>query len=130
MVGTLQFDLVSPERRLASMAATEVQIPGAEGDMTAMEGHAPVITTLRAGVLKAIGAEGTKSYVVTGGFAEITASGISVLAEQAVVLEDVTPAMVDQMMADATVAAAINPDRDAADKALADLVALKTALGQ
>ena len=130
MAGTLQFDLVSPERRLASMAASEVQIPGAEGDMTAMEGHAPVITTLRAGVLKAVGAEGTKSYVVTGGFAEITASGISVLAEQAVVLEDVTPAMVDQMMADATVAAAINPDRDAADKALADLVALKTALGQ
>ena len=130
MAGTLQFDLVSPERRLASMAATEVQIPGAEGDMTAMEGHAPVITTLRAGVLKAIGSEGTKSYVVTGGFAELTASGISVLAEQAVALEDVTPAMVDQMMADATVAAAINPDRDAADKALADLVALKTALGQ
>ena len=130
MAGTLQFDLVSPERRLASMAATEVQIPGAEGDMTAMEGHAPVITTLRAGVLKAVGAEGTKSYVVTGGFAEITGTGISVLAEQAVPLEDVTPAMVDQMMADASVAAAINPDRDAADKALADLVALKTALGQ
>ena len=130
MAGTLQFDLVSPERRLASMAATEVQIPGSEGDMTAMEGHAPVITTLRAGVLKAVGAEGTKSYVVTGGFAEITGTGISVLAEQAVPLEDVTPAMVDQMMADATVAAAINPDRDAADKALADLVALKTALGQ
>ena len=130
MAGTVQFDLVSPERRLASMAASEVQIPGAEGDMTAMEGHAPVITTLRAGVLKAVGAEGTKSYVVTGGFAEITGTGISVLAEQAVPLEDVTPAMVDQMMADATVAAAINPDRDAADKALADLVALKTALGQ
>ena len=130
MAGTLQFDLVSPERRLASMAATEVQIPGAEGDMTAMEGHAPVITTLRAGVLKAVGAEGTRSYVVTGGFAEITGMGISVLAEQAVPLEDVTPAMVDQMMADASVAAAINPDRDAADKALADLVALKTALGQ
>ena len=130
MAGTLQFDLVSPERRLASMAASEVQIPGAEGDMTAMEGHAPVITTLRAGVLKAVGAEGTKSYVVTGGFAEITGTGISVLAEQAVPLEDVTPAMVDQMMADASVAAAINPDRDAADKALADLVALKTALGQ
>ena len=130
MAGLLQFDLVSPERRLASMAASEVQIPGAEGDMTAMEGHAPIITILRAGVLKAVAAEGTKSYVVTGGFAEITATSISVLAEQAVALEDVTPAMVDQMLADATVAAAINPDRDAADKALADLAALKTALGQ
>ena len=79
MAGTLQFDLVSPERRLASMAATEVQIPGAEGDMTAMEGHAPVITTLRAGVLKAVGAEGTKSYVVTGGFAEITGTGFQLV---------------------------------------------------
>ena len=130
MAGTLQFDLVSPERRLASMAASEVQIPGAEGDMTAMEGHAPVITILRAGVLKATAADGIKSYVVTGGFAEVTGTSVSVLAEQAVPLEDVTPAMVDQMMADASVAAAINPDRDAADKSLADLVALKTALGQ
>ena len=66
MAGTLQFDLVSPERRLASIAATEVQIPGTEGDMTAMEGHAPGITTLRPGVLRATSAEGVKSYVVSG----------------------------------------------------------------
>ena len=64
----LQFDLVSPERRLASLQATEVQIPGADGDLTAMEGHAPTITTLRPGVLKVVGAAGTTSYVVTGGF--------------------------------------------------------------
>ena len=49
MAGSLQFDLVSPERRLASFAATEVQIPGAMGDMTAMEGHASTITSLRPG---------------------------------------------------------------------------------
>ena len=75
MAGNLQFDLVSPERKLASVAATEVQIPGAAGDMTAMEGHAPTITTLRPGILKAVSTEGTKSYVVTGGFAEISATG-------------------------------------------------------
>ena len=51
MAGTLQFDLVSPERRLASVQASEVQIPGADGDLTAMEGHAPTITTLRPGIL-------------------------------------------------------------------------------
>ena len=80
MAGTLQFDLVSPERRLASVVATEVNIPGADGDLTAMEGHAPTITTLRAGVLKIASADGVKSFVVTGGFAEISASSVSVLA--------------------------------------------------
>jgi F-type H+-transporting ATPase subunit epsilon len=130
MAATLQFDLVSPERRLASVAATEVQIPATDGDLAAMAGHAPVITTLRPGILRAISAEGTKSYVVTGGFAEITATGISVLAEQAVPLEEVTPAIMDQMVADATLAGAVNADKDAADKAVADLLAMRAAVGQ
>ena len=130
MAGTLQFDLVSPERRLASIAATEVQIPGAEGDMSAMEGHAPAITTLRPGVLRATSADGVKSYVVSGGFAEITATSISVLAEQAVPLEEMTPAIMDQMVADATLAAAVNPDKDATDKVVADLLAMRAAAGQ
>jgi F-type H+-transporting ATPase subunit epsilon len=125
MAATLQFDLVSPERRLASIAATEVQIPATDGDMAAMPGHAPVITTLRPGVLRAISADGVKAYMVTGGFAEITATGISVLAEQAVPLEEMTPAIMDQMVADATLAGAVNPDKDAADKVVADLLALR-----
>ena len=130
MAGTLQFDLVSPERRLASIAATEVQVPGAEGDMSAMEGHAPVITILRPGILRATSADGVKAYVVSGGFAEITATSISVLAEQAVPLEEMTSAMMDQMVADATLAAAVNPDKDAADKVVADLMAMRAAAGQ
>ena len=130
MAGTLQFDLVSPERRLASIAATEVQIPGAEGDMSAMEGHAPLITTLRPGVLRTTSADGVKSYVVSGGFAEITATSCSVLAEQAVPLEEMTPAIMDQMVADATLAASVNPDKDATDKVVADLLAMRAAAGQ
>jgi len=130
MAGNLQFDLVSPERRLASVQASEVQIPGADGDLTAMEGHAPTITTLRPGVLKAISAEGTKSYVVTGGFAEISATGVSVLAERAVPVEEMTPALLDQLIADASEATAVVSDKDAADKAMADLVALRAAVGQ
>jgi F-type H+-transporting ATPase subunit epsilon len=130
MAGNLQFDLVSPERRLASMKASEVQIPGADGDLTAMEGHAPTITTLRAGVLKVVANEGTKAYVVTGGFVEISATGVSVLAERAVAVEDMTPALLDQMIADASEATAIASDKDAADKAMADLVALRVAVGQ
>ena len=130
MAGNLQFDLVSPERRLASVQASEVQIPGADGDLTAMEGHAPTITTLRPGVLKAISAEGTKSYVVTGGFAEISATGVPVLAERAVPVEEMTPALLDQMIADASEATAVVSDKDAADKAMADLRALRAAVGQ
>lgn len=130
MAGNLQFDLVSPERRLASVQASEVQIPGADGDLTAMEGHAPTITTLRPGVLKAISAEGTKSYVVTGGFAEISATGVSVLAERAVPVEEMTPALLDQLIADASEATAVVSDKDAADKAMADLLALRAAVGQ
>ena len=128
MAGTLQFDLVSPERRLASVKASEVQIPGADGDLTAMEGHAPTITTLRPGILKAVSSEGTKAYVVTGGFAEISASGVSVLAERAVAMEDMTPALMEQLIADASEAMAVASDKDAADKAMADLVALRAAV--
>ena len=129
MAGNLQFDLVSPERRLASAQATEVQIPAAGGDMTAMEGHTPTITILRPGILKAVSAEGTKSYVVTGGFAEINAASVSVLAESAVPLEELTSAMMDQMISDASEATTVAVDKDAADKAMSDLLAMKAAAG-
>ncbi|MDO8986530.1 F0F1 ATP synthase subunit epsilon [Cypionkella sp.] len=129
MAGTLQFDLVSPERRLASVVATEVQIPGADGDLTAMEGHAPTITTLRPGVLKVVSAEGSKSFVVTGGFAEISATSVSVLAERAVPLEELNAVLMDQLIADASEATAVAVDKDAADKAMADLVAMRAAAG-
>lgn len=129
MAGTLQFDLVSPERRLASVAATEVQIPGADGDLTAMEGHAPTITTLRPGILKALGTDGTKAYVVTGGFAEITATGVSVLAERAVPVEEANAALFDALMVEAREAAAATEDKDVADKLVADMAALRAASG-
>lgn len=130
MAGTLQFDLVSPERRLASVAASEVQIPGADGDLTAMEGHAPTITTLRPGILKAVSADGAKSYVVTGGFADITASSVSVLAERAVPVEEANAALFDSLVAEAREAAAKATDKDAADKLVADIMAMRAAVGQ
>jgi F-type H+-transporting ATPase subunit epsilon len=111
---SVQFDLVSPERRLASFQATEVQIPGAMGDMTAMEGHAPTITSLRPGLLKVVNADGMKAYVV---------------AEQAVPLDEMTPAALDALVADACEAAAVNSDKDTADKAVADLYAMRAAAG-
>ncbi len=131
MADTMQFDLVSPERRLASFEAREVQIPGAEGDLTAMPDHAPVITTLRPGVLKVVTAEGTQSYAVTGGFAEITAEGASVLAERAMPLDEVTQEVFDTLVAEATEARdnATLDVVDAAAKMLADMVAMGTEIG-
>lgn len=129
MANTVQFDLVSPERRLASVAATEVQIPGAEGDMTAMEGHAPTITTLRPGILRAQSSSGAQEFVVTGGFAEITAAAVSVLAENAVPLAEANAALLDGYIAEAQAAAAgATADRAAADKLVADMIALKAAV--
>ncbi len=104
MMANLQFDLVSPERRLASVEATEVQIPGADGDMTAMANHAPTITTLRPGVLRVIHSGGTDEYVVVGGFAEITADSVSVLAESALPRDEVTQEVYDGMIAEAKAA--------------------------
>ncbi len=137
MADTMQFDLVSPERRLASLQVTAVQIPGADGDMTAMADHAPTITTLRPGVLSVEGPDGTAEYVVTGGFAEISARGVSVLAERAMAKADVTQGDIDALVADAeaalahardTAGAETGPVDDAA-KLLADMVAVGGALG-
>ncbi|KCV82962.1 ATP synthase F0F1 subunit epsilon [Actibacterium atlanticum] len=123
MAETMQFDLVSPERSLASFDATEVQIPGADGDLTAMPGHSPVITTLRPGVVKVLGADGEKDFVVTGGFAEITESTVSVIAERAHAGDVVTKADLEDVVTDAKAAAeaAAAEDKDAAAKFVADL---------
>ena len=103
-MANLQFDLVSPERRLASVEASEVMIPGADGDMTAMAGHAPTITTLRPGVLRVVHGGTTDEYVVLGGFAEITADGVSVLAERALPRGEMTQEVYDQMIEEAKTA--------------------------
>ncbi len=137
MADTFQFDLVSPERRLASVEATSVLIPGAEGDMTAMADHAPVITTLRPGVLKVEGPEGESDYIVTGGFAEISSRGISVLAERALPKGDITQDHFDEMVQEARDKHAKAQDNfqnepgpvDDAAKLLSDMVALGDHIG-
>ena len=130
MADTMQFDLVSPERSLASLQVSSVQIPGADGDMTAMPNHAPLITTLRPGVLSISGPDGSSEYVVTGGFAEISAEGASVLAEKAMPVGEVTASDMDALVADAKAAAdaAADDGKDTAAKLLADVEALRGAL--
>lgn len=126
MADMMQFDLVTPERKLASAMVREVRIPGADGDLTAMPDHAPLITTLRPGVLTAVTAEGASSFLVTGGFAEITATGVTVLAEVAHPTKEVTAPMIEDLVAKARVARDnAHPDVvDAAVKLLADMEAL------
>ena len=127
MAETFQVDLVAPERRLASIAATAVQIPGAEGDLTAMPGHAPLITTLRPGILRIDVPTGDSAYVVTGGFAEINAGSVSILAEQAIPVAEASATVIDQMIAEAQghASVALPEDKAAADKLVADIQALR-----
>ncbi|MDA5095208.1 F0F1 ATP synthase subunit epsilon [Aliiroseovarius sp. KMU-50] len=131
MADTMQFDLVSPERSLASLQATAVQLPGADGDMTAMPMHAPTITTLRPGIVKVESPEGDAAYAVTGGFAEITANGTSVLAERAVPVAEVTQEVVDSFVQDAANASdnATAENLDELAKRTVDIAALASELG-
>ncbi|WP_104019795.1 F0F1 ATP synthase subunit epsilon [Roseovarius nitratireducens] len=137
MAETVQFDLVSPERLLASVEAREVLIPGAEGDMTALPDHAPLITTLRPGIIRVSGVDGDKEYVVTGGFAEINGQSISVLAERALPRADVTKedfqAMVDEATERLNRVKEQNADEhgliDDATKLLHDMVAVGDHIG-
>ncbi len=89
MAKTMQFALVSPEKLLSSQQVEAVLVPGSDGDMMAMPGHAPIITSLRPGILRVQTLAGSEEYVVTGGFAEI-GEGVSVLAEKAVPSAELT----------------------------------------
>jgi F-type H+-transporting ATPase subunit epsilon len=123
MADMMQFDLVSPERKLASGQVRAVQIPAADGDMTAMADHAATITTLRPGILIAEGAEGETRYVVTGGFAEISPQGTSVLAERAYPANAEGRSALDAILAEmrAKAATLAGPEKDTLDKAANDL---------
>lgn len=131
MAETLQFDLVSPERSLASFQATEVQIPGADGDLTAMANHASMITTLRPGILKVVSAKGVEEFVVTGGFADISGTSTSVLAERAVPVADVTQDVIDSFLGEAAAARdnSTAEQLDALAKQAADIATIASQLG-
>jgi F-type H+-transporting ATPase subunit epsilon len=128
MADMMQFDLVSPERRLASLEVSEVRVPGADGDMTAMADHAPTITTLRPGILSVTHASGSDDYFVVGGFADISAAGVTVLAERAMPVGELTQDVMDGLVAEARSAqekaSDVDGAADAAAKFLADLVAV------
>jgi F-type H+-transporting ATPase subunit epsilon len=130
MADTLQFELVSPERKLASVAASAVTIPGIGGDFTAMPNHAPFLTTLRPGVVRVVAGSETSEYVVTGGFAEVSPSAATILAESAVLRGEVDGGLVSDLLgaAERDLAEAAEDRRMAASQRVRDIVALKAQL--
>ena len=90
MAAPYKFELVSPERLLVSEDVESVVIPGAEGEMTVMADHAPVMSTIKPGVVivKPVSG-GEQKYVVFGGFADILPQTCTLLAESAIAVADI-----------------------------------------
>ncbi|HEV2651950.1 MAG TPA: F0F1 ATP synthase subunit epsilon [Rhizomicrobium sp.] len=124
MATKISFDLVSPERLLLSDEADMVTVPATEGYMGVMAGHAPVVTTLRAGMID-VSKDGTDTkFFIRGGFAEISAAKITVLAEDAVPMSEMDLAVLDQRIRDAeenVIAAKSDNEKQRASETLDDL---------
>jgi F-type H+-transporting ATPase subunit epsilon len=94
MAGTFKFELVSPERVLVSIDADQVVVPGSDGEFAVLAGHAPVIATLRPGILD-VTAGGTKRRLfVKSGFAEVDPTRLTVLAEKAYDVDELSSATI------------------------------------
>jgi len=88
MAGTFKFELVTPERMALSQDATQVVVPGLEGDFAVLAGHAPVISALRPGVVVVTLPDASRTRIfVKGGFAEVDPQHLTVLAERALDVE-------------------------------------------
>lgn len=127
----VNFRLVMPERELLATEADMVVVPGSEGDFGVLHGHAPLISTVRAGVLEVI--QGTKAeqrFLVVGGFAEVTPERCTVLANEAMPFESVTAEQLAERerAAERHVAEATGDhEKGVAQKALADAKDLRRA---
>lgn len=100
---TFHFELVSPERLLMDMAVSAVRVPGAEGDFMVLPNHAPVMSTIRPGVLYVYEGEGKtpEQVFVRGGFAEVTPGTLVILAEEAVPVKELSKSNLKQKITDA-----------------------------
>jgi F-type H+-transporting ATPase subunit epsilon len=113
MADQIQFELVSPERLLVSEPVEMVVVPGSEGDFGVLPGHAPLVSTVRPGVIAVFeGGKVVQRIFVAGGFAEVTAERCTVLAEQAMPVADI-----DRTTAEAEIGIARDDLSDAKDDA-------------
>ena len=101
MAENITFHLVSPERKLASIEAKSVTVPGLEGDMTVLPNHARFLTSLRPGMLLVNSMEGAEEFLVTGGFAEIVDSVATVLAEKSIPKSEIKKEFIMNLISEA-----------------------------
>jgi F-type H+-transporting ATPase subunit epsilon len=124
---TFKFELVSPEKLLVSAEAAEVIVPGAEGDFTMLEDHAPFISLLRPGVLRVPSLHGQEAlFYVRGGFAEADPKSLTVLAETAMPLAELTAGRIEAEIRGAENELAAAKDDDAKYMAVDTLERLKS----
>ena len=127
-----QFDLVSPEKLLFSGQVDQVDVPGSEGDFGVLAGHAPLVSTVRPGILVIYRDGGELRIVVNGGFAEVNSAGLTVLAEMAVPLEEFDRDLLAGVIKDTEEDVGDATDdwkRDKLAHKLAQIKALQAALG-
>jgi F-type H+-transporting ATPase subunit epsilon len=130
-MATFHFDLVSPEQLLFSGEVNQVDVPGSEGDFGVLAGHAPLVTTLRPGILVIYGERDALRIVVGGGFAEVGPAGLTVLADMAVPVDEFDVAQLAGVIKDIEEDVADETDewkRDRLADKLDRLRALQTAL--
>ncbi|MGY9105931.1 MAG: F0F1 ATP synthase subunit epsilon [Alphaproteobacteria bacterium] len=132
MADKLQFDLVSPEQLLLSEDVDMVTLPGSEGDFGVLPGHAPVLSTLKSGVVEVKGVEDALSRLfVRGGFAEVNGDKVTVLAQEAIVLAELNVEELDKNIKNTEedlVAAKSDEDRERVSESLAHLKQLRAAV--
>jgi F-type H+-transporting ATPase subunit epsilon len=131
-MATFHFDLVSPEELVFSGEVEHVVVPGTEGEFGVLAGHAPLVAMLKPGILRILGANELRILVV-GGFAEVSPEGLTVLADRAVPVEEVDPAVIAGEIKDTEEDAADAKDEATRDKLrtkLEQLRAVQQTLGQ
>jgi F-type H+-transporting ATPase subunit epsilon len=99
-MATFHFDLVSPEKLAFSGEVDQVDIPGVEGDFGVLAGHAPVVATIRPGILTVTQSGSQQKIVVLGGLAEVSDKGLTVLADVATAVPDLDAASFAQTVSD------------------------------
>jgi F-type H+-transporting ATPase subunit epsilon len=127
----VHFELVSPERLLMAVDAEMVTLPGGDGDFGVLPGHAPLISTLRPGVIEVQTGGRSEDVFVRGGFAEVANDRLTVLAEAAIPLGDVDRADIERQIRQAQeelAAARDEAGRGQAERTLGHLSALMAAL--
>jgi F-type H+-transporting ATPase subunit epsilon len=127
----LHFEFVSPERVLFSGDVDQVDLPGAEGDMGILAGHAPLVTALRPGIVTIFSGNTREPIVVVGGFAEVSPEGLTILADRAMPRENFDAGLLAAEIKDTEedVADAVDDaERDKLARRLEQLKSLQAAL--